>query len=39
MTLVARWREHFWAFLAIFLDVQLSPKRGDDDDCFYYNKK
>jgi len=27
-TLVARRREHFWFFLAIFLVAQLSPKRG-----------
>ena len=28
MTLVARRREHFWIFLAIFLVAQLPPKRG-----------
>jgi len=28
MTLVARWREQFRGFLAIFLVAQLSPKRG-----------
>jgi len=28
VTLVARWREHFHGFLAIFLVAQLPPKRG-----------
>jgi len=28
MTLVARRREHFQVFLAVFLVAQLSPKRG-----------
>ena len=28
MISVARRREHFWGFLAIFLVSQLSPKRG-----------
>ena len=27
LTLVARWREHFRIFLAIFLLAQLSPKK------------
>jgi len=28
VTVVARRKEHFWGFLAIFLVAQLPPKRG-----------